>query len=130
MSASLLLVGVLSVAIAAVCRHYRLSAPLILVLVGLAIGWIPGLPAAELDPDFVLFVILPPLLYSAAQDSSYQEIRANRRAIGLLAIGLPLVTTVVVGLVAYLSVPHLPLAGAHWCWVPSSRRPTRCRRRQ
>ena len=60
----------------------------------------------------MLFLILPPLLYSAAQDSSYQAIRANRRAIGLLAVGLPLVTTVVVGLVAYLTVPHLPLAAA------------------
>ncbi|GAB40520.1 MULTISPECIES: Na+/H+ antiporter [Gordonia] len=112
MSASLLLVGVLSVVIAALSRHYNLSAPLVLVLAGLAIGWIPGLSAAELDPDFVLFVILPPLLYSAAQDSSYQEIRANRRAIGMLAIGLPLATAVVVGLVAYASVPHLPLAAA------------------
>ncbi|WP_461665856.1 Na+/H+ antiporter [Gordonia sputi] len=112
MSASLLLVAVLSVVIAALSRHYNLSSPLVLVLVGLAIGWIPGLPTAELDPEFVLFVILPPLLYSAAQDSSYQEIRANRRAIGLLAIGLPLFTAVAVGLVAYLSVPHLPLAAA------------------
>lgn len=112
MSASLLLVAVLSVVIAALSRHYNLSSPLVLVLVGLAIGWIPGLPTAELDPEFVLFVILPPLLYSAAQDSSYQEIRANRRAIGLLAIGLPLFTAVGVGLVAYLSVPHLPLAAA------------------
>ena len=98
--------------IAALSRHYNLSAPLVLVLAGLAIGWIPGLSAAELDPEFVLFVILPPLLYSAAQDSSYQEIRANRRAIGMLAIGLPLATAVVVGLVAYASVPHLPLAAA------------------
>ena len=50
MSASLLLVGVLSVVIAALSRHYNLSAPLVLVLAGLAIGWIPGLSAAELDP--------------------------------------------------------------------------------
>ncbi|MGV9858834.1 Na+/H+ antiporter [Gordonia sp. NPDC003425] len=112
MNASLLLVVVVSVAIAAVCRHYNLSSPLILVVVGLAIGWIPGLPEATLEPEFVLFVILPPLLYSAAQESSYQEIRANRRAIGLLAVGLPLFTTVVVGLVAYATVPNLPLAAA------------------
>ena len=112
MSAELLLVAVAAVPIAALCRRYGLSAPLILVTVGLAVGWIPGMPEVMLDPDLVLFLILPPLLYSAAQDSSYQAIRANRRAIGLLAVGLPLVTTVVVGLVAYLTVPHLPLAAA------------------
>lgn len=111
-SASLLLVAVVSLAISALCRHYGLSAPLILVAVGLGIGWIPGLPAATLDPEFVLFVILPPLLYSAAQDSSYQEIRANRRAIGLLAVGLPLFSAAVIGLVAWARIPHLPLAAA------------------
>lgn len=112
MSASLLLVAVVAVVVAALCRRYGLSAPLILVLVGLGIGWIPGSPEVELDPELVLFLILPPLLYSAAQESSYQAIRANRRAIGLLAIGLPLFSTLVVGLVAYWTVPNLPLAAA------------------
>ncbi|MGC5257333.1 Na+/H+ antiporter [Gordonia sp. DT218] len=112
MSASLLLVAVVAVILAALCRRYGLSAPLILVLVGLGIGWIPGTPEVMLEPELVLFLILPPLLYSAAQESSYQAIRANRRAIGFLAIGLPLFSTVIVGLVAYATVPHLPLAAA------------------
>lgn len=111
-SASLLLVAAVSLAIAALCRHYGLSAPLVLVAVGLGICWIPGLPDVSLDPEFVLFVILPPLLYSAAQDSSYQEIRANRRAIGLLAVGLPLFSTLLIGLVAWARIPHVPLAAA------------------
>lgn len=112
MSASLLLVAVVAVLIAALCRRYGLSAPLILVIVGLVLAWIPGTPEVMLEPDLVLFLILPPLLYSAAQDSSYQAIRANYRAIGLLAIGLPLFSTIIVGLVAYATVPHLPLAAA------------------
>lgn len=112
MSPELLLVAVAAVPIAALCRRYGLSAPLVLVTVGLAVGWIPGMPEVMLEPDLVLFLILPPLLYSAAQDSSYQAIRANRRAIGLLAVGLPLFTTLVVGLVAYWTVPNLPLAAA------------------
>ncbi|MCR5979169.1 Na+/H+ antiporter [Gordonia jinghuaiqii] len=112
MGASLLLVAVIAVLIAALCRRYGLSAPLVLVTVGLGIGWIPDLPAPTLNPELVLFLILPPLLYSAAQESSYQAIRANFRAIGLLAVGLPLVTTVVVGVVAHLTVPGLPLAAA------------------
>ena len=63
-SAELLLVAVAAVPIAALCRRYGLSAPLILVTVGLAVGWIPGMPEVMLDPDLVLFLILPPLLLS------------------------------------------------------------------
>ncbi|KAF0969388.1 Na+/H+ antiporter [Gordonia sp. YY1] len=112
MSASLLLVAVVAVAVAALCRRYGLSSPLVLVTLGLAAGWIPNMPAPELDPELVLFLILPPLLYSAAQESSYQAIRANWRAIGMLAVGLPLATTFVVGVVAHLTVPNLPLSAA------------------
>ena len=128
MGASLLLVAVIAVAIAALCRRYGLSSPLVLVTAGLAIGWIPELPPMTLEPELVLFLILPPLLYSAAQESSYQAFRANWRAIGFLAVGLPLVTTLVVGYVAYLVVPNLPLA--RWSSARSSRRRTRCRRRR
>lgn len=112
MSASLLLVAVVGVVISALCRRYGLSSPLILVVVGLLVSFIPGSPEVHLEPELVLFLILPPLLYSAAQDSSYHDIRANKRAIGMLAIGLPLFSTLVVGLVAYWTVPHLPLAAA------------------
>ncbi|MCX6468222.1 MAG: Na+/H+ antiporter [Corynebacteriales bacterium] len=112
MDASILVVVVAALAVAALARRYQLASPLILVLVGLGISWIPGLPIVGLDPDVVLFIILPPLLYSAAQDSSYVALRRNIRAIGLLAVALPLVTTVVVGFVAYWSLPQLPLVAA------------------
>ncbi len=69
--------------------------------------------------DVVLFVILPPLLYSAAQDSSYVALRRNARAIGLLAIALPLVSAVVVGFVAYWSLPQLRWP-PRWCSARSS----------
>lgn len=82
-----------------------------LVTVGLAMGWIPGLPTPELEPELVLYLILPPLLYSAAQESSYQAIR-DRWRIATLAVALPLVTTAVVGYVAYLTVPGLTLPAA------------------
>jgi CPA1 family monovalent cation:H+ antiporter len=78
----------------------------------LAISAIPGVPSYELDPDLVLYAILPPLLYSAALDSSAIQIRAKIRPITLLAVGLVLFTTVAVGLVAWWLVPGLPLAAA------------------
>src|ERR1700758_2986097 len=87
---SLLLVLVVGVLLAPLPRRYAVSAPLVLVLAGLAIGLIPGLPTIELRPNLVLFVILPPLLWSAGLQSSYIALRRNIRAIGLLAVGAPL----------------------------------------
>ena len=60
----------------------------------------------------MLFVILPPLLWSAGLESSYVALRRNTRRIGLLAVGLPLVTTFAVGVVAYHTVPELTVAAA------------------
>lgn len=94
-------VVVAALLVAAVARRFGLSSPLILVLVGLIACQIPGVPELELDPDLVLFVVLPPLLYSAALDSSYLALRSNLRPIGFLAVGgLPLATTAAVGFVA------------------------------
>ena len=65
-----------------------------------------------LEPDLVLFVILPPLLWSAGLESSYVALRKNTRRIGLLAVGLPLATTFAVGVVAFHTVPELTVAAA------------------
>ncbi|MGH3694586.1 MAG: Na+/H+ antiporter [Pseudonocardiaceae bacterium] len=106
----LLVLGAL--AVTAVSRRLRLPAPLTLVVAGLAVSAIPGVPNYELDPDLVLYAILPPLLYSAALDSSTIQIRANIRAITLLAVGLVLFSIACVGLVAWWLVPGLPLPAA------------------
>src|SRR3954470_8223324 len=81
--------------------------PVALVLGGLVIGLVPGLPSPELDPDIVFFVFLPPLLYAASVSVSAQEIRANWAPITLLAVGLVLVTIAAVAAVAnaVLGVP-------------------------
>jgi NhaP-type Na+/H+ or K+/H+ antiporter len=113
--ASLLAVLVVSVLLAAVARRYDVSAPLALVVAGLAAGLIPGfrnVADIELDPELVLYVLLPPLLWSAGLESSYLALRRNVRPIGLLAIGLPLATTFAVGFVAYKTVPELTVAAA------------------
>lgn len=105
-----LVIGAL--AITWVCRRLDVSAPLVLVVVGIAASFLPGVEAVEFEPDVVLLVVLTPLLYSAALESSYLGIRANRRPIGLLAVGLVAFTTVVVGLVAWWVVPGLSLPAA------------------
>jgi monovalent cation/hydrogen antiporter len=110
--ASLLAVLVASVLLAAVARRYDVSAPLALVVVGLAASLIPGFTEIELDPELVLYVLLPPLLWSAGLESSSVALRRNIRPIGLLAVGLPLATTFAVGYVAYKTVPELTVAAA------------------
>jgi NhaP-type Na+/H+ or K+/H+ antiporter len=110
--AEILLLLVVSLTVTILARRLNLSAPLVLVAVGLTVSYIPGMPAFELDPELILVLVLPPLLYSAALDSSLVNIKQNIRPIGLLSIGLVLATTAVVGVVAHLVIPSLSLAEA------------------
>ncbi|MBV8933351.1 MAG: cation:proton antiporter, partial [Kutzneria sp.] len=86
--AELLLLLVGSLLVTAVARRFDWPAPLLLVAAGLVLSFVPGIPDFRLEPDLVLVLVLPPLLYSAALDSSYVNIRKNLRPIGLLAVGL------------------------------------------
>jgi monovalent cation/hydrogen antiporter len=90
----------------------RIPYPILLVLGGLALGFVPGLPEIDLPPDLVLVGVLPPLLYGAAFFTSLRDLRANVRPVGLLAVGLVLLTIVVVAFVAHAIVPGLPWAAA------------------
>ncbi|NBE97207.1 Na+/H+ antiporter [Nonomuraea sp. K271] len=108
MGLQLLLVAGGAVVISAVARRRGWPAPLLLVAAGLLVS--PLVPAVPLDPDLALFVFLPPLLYSAALDSSYLRLREVRRPVGLLSVGLVVFTAAVVGLVVHLMLPGLPPA--------------------
>lgn len=101
-----------SLALTWVCRRLDVSAPLVLVVAGIGASFLPGVEAVSFDPDIVLLLVLTPLLYSSALESSYLGIRANIRAISLLAIGLPAFTALAVGLVAWWLVPALSLPAA------------------
>ena len=90
----------------------KIPYPILLVLGGLALGFVPGLPEIDLPPDLVLVGVLPPLLYGAAFFTSLRDLRANLRPVGLLAVGLVLLTIVVVAVVAHAIVPELPWAAA------------------
>jgi Na+/H+ antiporter len=90
----------------------RIPYPILLVVGGLGIGVVPGMPEFDLDPELVFFGVLPPLLYGAAFFTSLRDLRANLRPIGSLAIGLVLVTTVGVAVVAHTFVEGLSWASA------------------
>jgi len=85
----------------AVANWWQVPYPIVLVLGGLALGLVPGIPEIELDPDLVLLIFLPPLLYSGAFFADLNSLREYTRVISLLSIGLVLATAIVVGAVAH-----------------------------
>jgi CPA1 family monovalent cation:H+ antiporter len=111
--AELLILG-LCVAIPAlsvIARVVHVPYPIVLVLGAIPLGYLPGVPDVELQPDLVLVIFLPPLLYVAAFMSDLRALRANARALSLTAIGLVLVTTCAVAVVGH-QVVGLPWAVA------------------
>jgi CPA1 family monovalent cation:H+ antiporter len=106
--ALLLLVALLTVT----ARRIGVPYPILMTLGGLALGLLPGLPRVELAPDIVFLLFLPPLLFAAAFFTSPRELAANARPIGLLAIGLVLVTTVVVAVAVHTLASGVPWAVA------------------
>ena len=93
----------------AVANWLRVPYPIPLVIGGLLLGLVPGIPDVELDPDLVLLVFLPPLLYSAAFFTDLRTLRADARVISLTAIGLVMATAGVVAVIAHELI-HLPWA--------------------
>jgi monovalent cation/hydrogen antiporter len=90
----------------------RIPYPIFLVLGGLALGFVPGMPSITLPPQVVLVAVLPPLLYLSAYRTSLRDLRANARAIVILAIGLVAATAVTVAVVAQAAIPDLPWSAA------------------
>jgi monovalent cation/hydrogen antiporter len=107
----LLLLLVAAAALLLLADPLRIPYPILLVLGGLALGFVPGLPDVALPPDVVLIGILPPLLYTAAFNTGLRELRRNLRPIMLLAVGLVVATMVSVAVVGHYVV-HLSWATA------------------
>ena len=100
-----LAVGVL--AVTAVASRLDIPAPLLLIAVGVATSYLPGVPEIRLEPDVVLIGLLPPLLYAAAIQTSLVDFNANRRSILLLSIGLVIFTTIGIGIVVHAILPGI-----------------------
>ncbi len=99
-------------ALTTIARKLAIPYPILLVVGGLVLGFVPGLPAVRLNPDLVFLVFLPPILWAAAYFTSWRDFRANARPITLLAVGLVLATTAAVAGVAHAVLPGLGWAGA------------------
>lgn len=95
-----------------VADYGKIPAPIVLVVGGLAIAFIPGLPSVELEPDTIFLVFLPPLVYAAGWRTSPLELRTVMRPLALLSVGLVFLTAAVVALVAHATVPGMNWAEA------------------
>src|SRR5688572_2391797 len=100
------------VALTTIARRLLIPYPILLVIGGLTLAVLPGLPVIHLHPDLVFVVFLPPILWAAAYFTSWRDFRANLRPIGLHAVGLVLVTTAAVAVVAHWALPGLGWAAA------------------
>ncbi|TDP92802.1 Na+/H+ antiporter [Labedaea rhizosphaerae] len=93
-----------------VSRRIGFQEPIALLMVGVGFSFVPGIPSFAVEPDLVLMVVLPVLLYGAAFTTSVPSFRENLRSIGTLSIGLTLFTTAAVGFAAHAVIPDLSLA--------------------
>ena len=114
------------VVVAVAARRLNTAPSILLVIAGVGLALIPGLPRIELAPELVLLGILPPLIYSAGVAMSWREFRFNLRPITLLAFGCVVFTTCAVAAAVHLLL-GMPLRSASFS-APSSRRPTWSRR--
>lgn len=96
----------------ALADRIKIPGPVLLILTGIAIGFIPSLPEIALAPEIVMLIFLPPLLYDAAFNISFTDFKTNINTISNLAIGLVFLTTAGIAVVAYYMIPGItwPLA--------------------
>lgn len=99
-------------AVNAVAARFGAPAPILLVVTGFAVSFVPGVPGYEISPELVLTVLLPPLLYAAAVESSAVAIRQLLRPIFQLAVVLVLLTAFTVAFVLTALIPAIPFAAA------------------
>jgi monovalent cation/hydrogen antiporter len=103
---------VATVAVTGLSGRVNWSAPVVLVVVGAAVSFIPGVPDVTIDPEAILFGVLPPLLFAAAIQTSFRDVRARNDSILALSVGLVVFTALVAGFATWLLLPGIGLAAA------------------
>jgi Na+/H+ antiporter len=110
--AVVLILLVAATVLALVARRIGIPYPILLVLGGLGLGFVPGLPPIELEPEIVFLLFLPPILFGAGYFTSLRAFKRNFRAITLLSVGLVIFTTAAVAVAAVALVPGMGAAAA------------------
>lgn len=97
----------LMIGLSAIADKVKLPYPILLIIAGIAVGFIPSIPDIELNPDIVFLIFLPPLLYDAAFNISFDEFKTNINTISTLAITLVFVTASGIAVIAHYLVPGM-----------------------
>jgi Na+/H+ antiporter len=107
-----LIILAIMVGLSAWADKVRLPFPILLIVAGIAIGFIPSMPAIELNPDIVFLIFLPPLLYDAAFNIPFQTFKTNFNTIAALSVGLVFITATGIAVIAHYTIPGMswPLA--------------------
>src|SRR5690242_11317617 len=105
-SAQLILAALIAVAaLVTIARRLGIAYPIFLVIGGLLLGLVPGLPRVEIDPDLIFLLVLPPLLYAAAFFTPLRSLRANLGSIASLAVGLVVASASAAAAVTHALIP-------------------------
>jgi NhaP-type Na+/H+ or K+/H+ antiporter len=107
----LLIVGV-GIAVSAVARRRGLEPGLVIVVLGAAASFLPGVPRLELEPNLILAIVIPPLLYSATRGASFSAFGANLHSIYTLGITLVALTAGALGVITTWLLPSIGVAAA------------------
>lgn len=97
----------LMIVLSAIATRIRIPYPILLVTAGIGIGFIPGVPTIILNPEIVFLIFLPPLLFDAAFNISYKDLKSNWATIGTLAIPLVFFTTTAIAVAVHYLIPGM-----------------------
>lgn len=103
----ILVIMALMIGASGIAVKIKIPVPVLLLVVGISIGFLPTMPDIELNPDIVMLLFLPPLLYDAAFNISFKEFRTNLNTIATLATGLVFITTAGIAVLAHYMIPGM-----------------------
>lgn len=110
--AVILLIMALMIIVSGMAEKMKVAVPVLLLIAGIVVGFMPAMPAIEINPEIIMLLFLPPLLYDAAFNISFKDFKTNINTIGTLAVGLVFITTAGIAAVAHYMIPGMswPLA--------------------
>lgn len=95
------------IGLSAIADKIKIPYPILLIIAGMTVGFIPALPKIQLNPDVVFLIFLPPMLYDAAFNISFREFRLNINTIGTLSVSLVFITVLGIAVIAHYCIPGM-----------------------
>jgi len=108
----LVIAAILVIGVSWIAPRLRVAAPILLVPIGVVVGLVPGVPVIEIEPELILAIVLPPILYAAAVNVPITDFRRNLRSITGLSVGLVVLSAIAIGFLVHALLPAVPLAAA------------------